>query len=301
MGMRGGISNKARKMGLGSEDDIADLGKFAMDEGLVPVLGSKTAAQENSRALVNQLTNAQQAILDEGTMTGGGFQPALAAAKMRGELTNLNPAQSRSLGPAAKAVEDVEALAQGVNPGDFKMANSLKSSHQGLTNYGDVPNLSDAQKLMRKATGAERAAIEEQISNLLGPGRGEELASINQRIGKGLKLEEIAKEAATRDGQNRVFGLPETILAGSGLVGGAAAGHPLEGAGAAGLLALLSNLAKTRGSGPGAYALRGAGAATEAASGLNQLPAAVGAGQSLTSDEDKRRRLEEKIRSLLGQ
>lgn len=287
MGFRGGISNKARNMGLSSEDDVADLGKFAMDEGLVPILGSKKVAQENSRGLANQLTNAQQSTLDEATLAGG-FQPALSAAKMRGALTDLNPAQARSIGPAAKAVEDVDALAQGVNPGDFRVANSTKASHQGQTNWGDVPNLSDAQKLMRRATTAEKEAIEEQVSALLGQDRGDFLRGTNQKIGKALKLEEVAKEAATRESQNRVFGLPETILAASGLAGGGAAGQPLSGAVAGGTLALLSNLAKTRGSGPGAYALKGAGVATDAASGLNQLPAAVA---TLTPDEEQRQRL----------
>lgn len=285
MGMRGGISNKARKTGLKSEDDISDLGEFAMDNGLVPILGSKKVAQDNARNFVDLSTGTQKSILTEADLSRDPFSPALAAAKARGNLTNLNPAQVDSLGPAARAVENIDELANGLNPGSYSAANSLKSTLQGKTNYGDMPNPKEANELQKRAVRGLRESIEEQVTNALGPGRGAELAAINQKIGKGLKLEEFAKEAATREGQNRVFGLPETILAGSGLAGGIASGHPLEGAGVAGLMALLSNLAKTRGSGPGAYALRGGSAAADAASKVNQLPAAVGA----TDDEDRKR------------
>lgn len=298
VGMEGGISDKMRRMGVGDEEARHELARTALDEGLLGgiIPPSKATVADRARGLVDQSTNSKNAILANAEVSARTpFDPGYAAAKARGALTNLDPRAARLLGPAVKSVEDIEALKHGINPGSVVAADKLKSSLQAGNDYSDpsIFNKNIAKRLDKKVAASLRQAIEEHVNDATGA--GDELHSVNRKIGQGLKLEEIAKNAASRSAQRNAVGLGDKMI-GANVLGGAmaAGGSPLDAIGTAGGYGLIHNLLNQYGN---ATAAKGADALAKGGG----IAPALNVGQSLASDEDKKRRLEEMFANLLGQ
>jgi len=170
----------------------------------------------------------------------------------------------------------------------------LKSSLQSVlargNAYADQANPDIAKGLDKRVSSALKEAIEEYVArNAKG---GYQLPGINAKIGQGLKLEEIAKNAASREAQRNTVGLGDKIIGGNALGGALAAGaNPLEAAAQAGGYTWLHNALNRYGNTPNAKALD----ALSKGAGVGSGPRASVA---IDQDEETRRWLEEKLKSL---
>lgn len=295
MGAEGGITDKMRKMGVGDEEARHKLARTALDEGLLDFSWgvwppSKATVADRARDMVDTATNTQKSTLSEATLKQP-FDYAAAGNEMRKSMHGANAAELRSLGPTREGVRDL--LKQGrMTPGDFQKASDVKSTLMGRTNYGDVPNLKDAEKFKRASNSALRSSIEDQVLAATGADIGE----INRKIGQGLKIEELAKNAASRTAQRNTIGLGDKIVGAGTLASG---GGALDGLAKAGGYSLAHNLSNQFGNAVAAKTLDNVlEPLAKLASKSNTAPAAVGA--AVGSEDEDRERVFKWLSEMLG-
>lgn len=272
-GARGGIDNQLRKMGVQDADDVQQLGRDFLDEGLIPWSGNKSETFKRAVDLDQHMGKVIGDTTEAADKASNlGFDYDRLGWKAAEPVINANAVEDLA---ADKATKLAEALAkQGEKtPGSFTGAWQAKSSAQRAANFKD--DAPTAAILHRKVGQAARDDIADQIQSTLGNKALGQFNKATKRYGTARKAEELASEGVTRDAANAGLGMTELLLGGAGLSGGLAHGGGVEGALTGAAMALASKAAKRRGWGPVA---RGSDALSELAPNLSKVGPVV-AGQ----------------------
>jgi hypothetical protein len=229
VGVRPGISNALRKMGITSEAQERQLGRQALDEGLLPFPFTKGAVAEAAEDLGDRAGQEIGGIIDSAELSGRGLDYAkLQQAAKDGAAQVGQSAYSKSTqyGPAQAFIDAIPEQAA-LTPGSFKGGRVLKSEAQAGVNWADKSPL---QKQIQKESvrGYTREFLD-QVGQAVGPDKLAQLKDANRRFGLAENVYELSTEAGTREAAHRVFGLTGLILGGSA----AAAGSPVAGMAAA--------------------------------------------------------------------
>lgn len=228
VGVKAGISDALGNRGYETLDDARALGRTALDDGLIPWLGTaedvaKNAAEAQTHrgAMIENALAASKA---------SGVAPDFDAISMRAALNasegNMLPTAVRAGGKARQIVSDIGKL--GETGGDIIDANKMKSQVYDNINWGTETGLST--KLQKNAVRGLREGIEEHVENTAGPQLADELRTANQRYGQLADIKSLAQEEARRQA-GRVGGTVSGAI-GTAMLGGAVGG-PAGGIGAA--------------------------------------------------------------------
>jgi hypothetical protein len=278
-GLTAGINNKLRKLGI-TPEDARELGKAALDMGLVRAGGTPEDVANAAAEAMPRYGAAIEGTLAEATRRGGQADEMAAALKalarieaegiaMPGAAPALTTVQQRAAGKAIGLVEDIAGQGE-VTPGSLEALNKLKSKAYGAVNWGD--EAPEAERLYRAGTRGLREAIEEQVG-AVEPQLADELRHANMRYGQLAELQPLAEAEAQRGMARQTFG-PLGMMAGGAL--GGIVGDVMGDRSTAALLGTvlgpaLARSLRMRGPSTMAVGLRGAqGAAPGAARGAVQ-------------------------------
>lgn len=251
-GLRGGITNQAKAMGLADMDEARALGRRMLDEDLIPFGGSKDAVLKRADALKGQAGSSIGAELAGADISGVPFDYDEMANAALEPFNNADMVMRRTGGKSLDLAEDL--MGQGkLTPGQFSGANRAKSSAWDSATFAeDAPN---AARLYRQTTGAAAGNIADQLRRAVGDEGADAFKAANEKFGVGADTATLAAEAARREGANNSLGMTELLTGIAGATMGSASGRPVLG-GAGGITAaFLANLAKKRGNAAAAVAL----------------------------------------------
>lgn len=311
------ISNQLRAMGVTSQDDLEKFGREMLNEGLIPLSGSKQTVLNRANALQDETgsrvgadhvssdaaAHAGSASSFDWARMGAASDKPLTVGIAPGEITTVAAAQS---GKARKLAESLEEMGKVPGAG-FQAANKAKSDAWRSADFRDDPEMS--AQLYSDVNRAARDNIQEQLQESFeqralsmgySPARAKDIAEKRiaeyqeaaRRYGVGAKAEELAKESMSRGASRALLSPTALALTAGALSGGYAHGGAGEAAMTGIPMALLTQILKERGWGAGS---RGADLMSKVVPSVAQRagPLAVGdqrPWQSLSqpSEEDKK-------------
>lgn len=202
IGAQGGITNAMQKMGFRTGDEAKQLGREALESGLVPFLGSKDAVWRRAVEKVEQLGPAIDDYYQRADAVGA---PNFDSAKkvVNDYASKLDPIAKQNAGKLRKflkAIDDAKASAA-----TFLDTRKMNTSGGKTTRHGvDVPLADDLDRTAKKLF---KENIRAQVGELLGDGEREGLEALNKVFSTSKKVEKLASNAATREVSNRGMGL----------------------------------------------------------------------------------------------
>lgn len=253
MGVRAGISNQLEQMGYDTADEGRQLGRVALDTGVIPVWGTAEKVARNaterkqlSGAMIDDaLQQADHAPVDfdqmawraVGNVVGDGLSPTAArkggeARRLVGDIVKLKDAA-----PSSKLLPELRTPTE---PSVFD-ANKLKSDMYDGINYATDPSL--ATKMQRNVARGVKESIEQHVRDFAGEEAGDQLVTANKRWGQMNDIERLARDEATRQ-SGRTTPLTSTLM---GVGAASALGGP-AGAGAGVGTALITGYLRPRAS-----------------------------------------------------
>lgn len=238
------IADRARQMGL-DEEDMVRLGRVALDEGMIPVMGNAEKTLNRATAAKNAAGERIGNVVNRADGSWRNYSYNEGWSKVQDALEKESGlAEVAAMGPAKKFQEGILAQ-QAKTPGKFSGARELKTLAQDAANFSDEASL--APKVHRRAVSAFAKNFQDQVEDALGSAAANELRSANGAFGDAADIASIAQNTVSR-GQQQKFTSPlAKWLRGGGLLsagGGAATMEPVPmamGAGAIGLATLLEN------------------------------------------------------------
>lgn len=235
LGLKAGITDRLRKMGFGSAQDAQrELGKRALDEGLVRIGSTPSSI----------LRDAQELLPYIGAAKGQVIQDAQAAAAAAGKQVDFNAAADAALKAALDGADTI-AIAKGgqarrlaelvrqqgttaTMDDSLVLLDKLKQSAQDSIRPM-APQL--AQQQVNRVAGALRDETERQVEALAGPELADALRAANSKYRFLKQVEELTGRASTQDlGNKGALGMVLGATMGSsggvlGGLGGAGAGQ----------------------------------------------------------------------------
>lgn len=246
------IRKRAQAMGERAGESIGEVVDSA-DEAAAAALKAQQAA--STPANVTKLKNLPQDVagdavesvddiadeaVDAVTQNAKPFDYREAAIAANERIRNLDAQSLRASGPATAFIDDV--LAQDhITPGKYLGARQLKTVAGKTVNWSDEAPL--APSLKRKAVKGFTDDFQRQIGEAVGEKQLSKLREANKTFGLASDMEALATEAATREAQNRSFGLIGTIMA----VGAGSAIGGTKGVVAGMAVPLIEKVARERG------------------------------------------------------
>ena len=238
LGLRGGITNQMKNMGLATGDDVAALGRDIRKAGLVGPLDSPGDIAKKADALTTRagqeagtsLAAADRMGAPDPTRTGVAALEPLRTFKQGGATPENAAAQGAKLEAFANQLADELPT--------FKALNANKSAAWKSANMKDDAPI--AAELYRKGVGQARNDIEAQVREVAGPKVADALRQANRKFGTAADAYNLASDADTRDAHKWL--LPGLLASAAG---GAAGG--VKGAGVGASSALAAYLAKRYG------------------------------------------------------
>lgn len=221
LGVRAGISNALRKMGITSEEQVREMGRQALDEKLLPFPFTKGAVAEAAEGLGERAGQEIGGHIDAAEKSGMQADYAkLHQAAQDGAASVGQSAYSKStqFEPAQQFIDSIPEQAN-LTPGSFKGARVLKSEAQAGVNWADKST--QQKQIQKEAVRGYTREFLDQVGQAIGPERLAQLKDANRRFGLAENVYELATEASTREAAHRVFGLTGLILGGSAAASGA--------------------------------------------------------------------------------
>lgn len=269
------IVNKARKMGFATDEDMRKLGRWALENNLIPWSGDTAEIVSRADAILDKVgprigdiskradeqgvvglqrlmgdvvpVNGEHIGAVDGAADYGRAYDAAKGALDPMSLNNmdgLTAGELRTVGPVEQFLQDIQNQAQ-QTPGSFEGMHKLKSSAQKTVKWGD--EATSAQQIHRDAVQRYTGEFEDMIGESLGKKTQADLKSLNRDYANSLKAHEFATDAVTRQGQQK-YSNPLAKVLRNVAVGGAGAGaatsEPLllaASGGAYGIAKLLDN------------------------------------------------------------
>lgn len=255
VGVRAGISNILRSMGYGTAEEGRELGRAALDEGVIPVFGKAEDVRRNAETLIPQRHAVSQGLLEQAEDAAararenhalsregvgraaenirnqplfnwwratGGARDALR----EGQDLGLTATAQRGTRSAQRFASDIESEATRAseNPAGFGFlrANKLKQDMQKGINYGQN-STSLSIEADRRVAASLRKSIEDQAAEALqDPTAAQALRTANKRTGQLIDIEKLAANRATEQLSHDKFGKMSMMLTpiGAGAMGG---------------------------------------------------------------------------------
>lgn len=221
VGVRAGITNALRKMGITSDEEVRQLGRQVLDEKLLPFPFTKGAVAEAAEGLGERAGQKIGDVIDSADQSGRALDYGkLEQAAKDGAASVGQSAYSKSTqyGPAQDFIDAIPEQAA-LTPGSFKGGRVLKSEAQAGVNWADKSTLQ--KQIQKEAVRGYTREFLDQVGQAVGPDELARLKDANRRFGLAENVYELATEAGTRESAHRVFGLTGLILGGSAAAAGA--------------------------------------------------------------------------------
>lgn len=244
-GLGSGIKNQIQKdLGVTTMAEARELGRKALDEGLIPWVGSAEKVGENAEKLQGQAGNTVGGILTQYETAGHKADYPRAAAAMRAPINDPSQTTAVARSQAGKALDManiIENEASKNTPGSMVGLNKEKSDLWKGADFSNDPELAAVQ--YRKAVSGLRGDIENQVGEKLGPQAKADLAEANRRFGVGADIAKLAANEATRSAGRKGLGMPEVLALLAGAGAGAGTGHGVTGGATGAIAGLAAQLA----------------------------------------------------------
>lgn len=220
------IVDKARSMGYRTEEEMRQLGRWALDNGLIPWSGDAAEIVRRTDALLDAIGPKIGKIVEraDGSWALPSYNRAWSKAH---EALEGNTAVADRVSGAAKDFVDDILIQQSKTPKSFEGMWRLKSSAQRGVNWSDKAPL--AREVHRDAVQRFAKDFEEQIGDALGDKAKAELRNLNTNYSKGSDVLDFSADAARRAQQHKWKSHLANVLMLSAS-GGAAALTPEAGA-----------------------------------------------------------------------
>lgn len=207
------------------EDKVRAAGRYALDEGIVSPLASTDDMISRNAAVQGRagegMREVYKAIDDAGAST---FNPLDVASKVDQDVggfwrSPLNRGETNQLENTLEAI-----LMRGEENIPLSEAQILKQELGKVANWKNAINITDKERMARDAYGVVSSAIDEATEAGAGKigkdGLLETLKNSKKLYGNSKTAEELLGNKLAREQGNKMFGLTDTIAAGSGLAGG---------------------------------------------------------------------------------
>lgn len=250
----GGMLKDFRK--LSENDKVDELGKFALDSGIVKAGDSVKDVAEKSDSFRQKVGNelksiyksAQEYFDKKGISEIEGFNPAKSKADILRKIETemkTDPHKAASVKAASDYLEQLsgEFGEQGLNP---KQANDIKTKLDKYINYNRRSAMPDPAKeqaysYMRDyINDAVKTHIDEIGKKIENPDLAKRLAKANKDYGYAAELQKISEDKVNREMANNVLGLTDVIAGAGGAAAGSVIGEEKGHAGAGAALGLLA-------------------------------------------------------------
>lgn len=247
--LRSAGAQKSQMKSLVNRGRVKDVGRYIIDEDIVPPGASAEDVFETASKLKKGAGEEISSVFDdiEKAGSGGTFNRKELADGLRNSIYG-DDAVAGSL-DADKIVPQLEKYIA-----DFEAKNGsasarelleLKGKFDARINYAkksmDLPELQQGYKNLRGAINDAINSRAENLSNKVRGNLGERLKNANRKYGLASEVESIAENRLAQEG-NRFFSLTDSIAgaagAGAGLVTGGLSSIPMAAAGALGNKAL---------------------------------------------------------------
>jgi hypothetical protein len=240
------IVNKARSMGYDDPEELERLGRWAMDNGLVPFNGDPGVIAKRGEQLKKAFGEKIGEVVAKADESGQPFSYNQAWSKAHDNIEGQSGLADVAGSTEARKFLDAVKSQQQKTPGMFGGARTLKTDAQGAVNWDDKAPL--ARKVFRGAVQAFTNDFQDQVGSALGPEELAKLKTANAGFGNAADATEFATDAATRAEQHKFKNkLVDLMLASTGAAPGALLGDPKLSAGGVGVTLLgkyLSNPAR---------------------------------------------------------
>ncbi len=219
-----------KKLGM---DKIRDIGRFAIDEGIVtPLSSTDDLVNKNAQAMQragSKMSDIYGAIDEAGAST---FNPKVAAKRMSDELGDFwrDPINKGESNQFDNIIESI--LNRGPNDLPIKEAQLLKEKIGKVANWKNNIAPTDKERMAREAYGLISGYLDETVdtsSDIMGsPKFTDQLKEARKIYSAGKGSEELLANKVAREQGNKMFGMTDSIIAGGGIASG-----PTMGAGSA--------------------------------------------------------------------
>lgn len=248
-GLTAGINDKARQLGIETEDELRALGAWARDNGMIRPLGRAADVARRSEAAIREASDAKTLALEElsnmAREQGKSFNFNKLAMRAKADLMpkqGWDPVSQENAKQAFQTLGRASAA-----EGDFLMADQVrravgnsinwKAAAMGQTTPEAVMFQRKAYRTIADELADQAAEVEKQhlantwnrmkAGGLPGPddlGATNQLKAMNQRMSKLLDIEALANQESTRAMARQSLGLKDSILGAAITGGGVVAG-----------------------------------------------------------------------------
>lgn len=248
VGAKAGITNALQKMGYESAAEARELGRKALDRKIVTLGATKDDVLARAQSLKEDAGQKIQDVTDLAERRGVVYDWLRSARKTAAPFKNIDEQKQRAAGPVREFIEDILVQSGRQAPEQsFDAARRLKTSAQQVVTWDPATGSAPA-KLKRQAVTAFTADFRKQVTEQLGKKVGKKLKDASDAYGAAVDMEKLARNAATAEQQQRVFGLIGTGLgAGLGTTLGVTSDSAALGGAVAVGVPLLEALARKRG------------------------------------------------------
>lgn len=206
-------------------DKVKQAGRYALDEGIVsPLASTDDLIARNEAALARSGEagrNVREAIDASGNYN---FNPEEAATRFNEKAGDfwrspLNKGETNQLQNTLQAIQ-----MRGESPISLKEAQVLKEELGKVANWKNNVSVTDKERMARDAYGVVANMIDEAVDKgaqqLDSPELLQTLREANRTYSSGKTAEKLLQNKYAREQGNKIFGLTDTIAAGSGFAGG---------------------------------------------------------------------------------
>lgn len=224
IGVRAGISSQLERRGYESAAEARQLGKEALDQGLVRPFSTAESVARDAQAAKQHYGAMIEDALRQGAEAGGKMDMDRAAWDAVGAALGPNGLTAAGYDKARGAARMVKQISdQGANDASFAAANRLKSDLYDAIDFAN--NVKLKSQIEQRAAGGLRNSIENQLREAAGDQAADQLASANRRYGPLIDIQALAREEANRQLERKGgIGLKEMAAASAGATAAGPAG-----------------------------------------------------------------------------
>lgn len=224
--LRSAGAQKSQMKSLVNKGKVKDVGRFIIDEDIVPPGASADEIFETAQGLKKKAGEEISSVFDdiEKAGSGGAFQRKEMADGLRNSIYGDNAVAGsldadKIVPQLEKYIADFEAKS---GPASARELLELKGKFDARINYSkkamELPELQQGYKNLRGAINDAINSRAENLSNKVRGNLGERLKAANRRYGLSSEVEQIAENRLAQEG-NRFFSLTDSM---AGAAGGAA-------------------------------------------------------------------------------
>lgn len=204
-------------------DKVRAAGRYALDEGILSPLASTDDLVARNQAALDRSGSGGRAVreaIDEKSLSN--FNPLEVAGKVDEKIggfwrSPINRGQTNQLENTLESI-----LMRGDKPIPLSEAQILKQELGKVANWKNNLNITDKERMARDAYGVVASSIDDAVEQgakqLDSPGLLQQLKEANKTYSRASTAEKLLENKAAREEGNKMFGLTDTIVGGTGLI-----------------------------------------------------------------------------------